>query len=199
MSLTVNRGAQFEYEDPETGKKYFSVSQVRACMWEGFRFVKPDVLAAAQRRGTLLHRRFALCLGARLDLCAYPPILKEYPGYCDSMDRFIDDYQPEAERIEEPSKSDKWGVAGCPDGLLKITSVLSITDLKSGDETPVDPCQLLGYHELDDYRCAERMLDVYLNKHGKKPEVKEIKRREHLFDWAAFVNALHLLKWRVKQ
>lgn len=196
MTITCTRGAAYEYAETETGKRYFSVSQVRAEMWDGFQHVTPEVLALAQQRGTSLHRRFALCLGAMLDLCVYPKTLPAYPGYCDSMDAFMQEYTPIPIKIEEPSVCEKLGVAGTPDALVRMGGFLSLPDLKSGHPTPVDAVQVLCYHRMTDYTDAQKLFDIYLQANGSKATLHEVKPAKHLADWAAFLSAINLLRWR---
>ena len=194
MKLLCDRTARQHYRDPDTGKAYFSVSQVRAVMFDASRWYTEE----SRRRGQLLHRRGAFCLGALRNLCPYPSAIPGLEGYCHSQDRFIEEFTPLPLKIEEPSCNPDLGLAGCPDFLAEINGTVWLVDWKSGEETPTDPVQLLAYHSFDSYTGATVLADLYLDATGKMPRIERRKKAKFARDWAVFLSALNLLRWQVE-
>lgn len=194
MNLRITRGAAREYFDEDTGVSLFSVSQVRKRMWDGFSRVPAEVLAESQLRGRRLHVRFALALGAQIGICPYPEVLPEYPGFCKSMDDWIEKHKVKPRKIEESSMNAKLGIGGTPDGeiLYGPREILVLADWKTGQETCTDGVQLDANATLDGYTKAEKKLDLYLDKFGGL--AREVWRTPQPADWAAFLQALQALK-----
>ncbi len=146
MTLITHRGQPHEYQDSETGEKFFSVSQVRDVMCNGFHHTPAEVLEAARRRGSTLHTYFMLMLGARAKACLSPIHLNGLEGYCEAIDRWMQDWKPIPRTIEEPSVNRKLGVAGTRDTDVDLVmhgrTYTAIVDLKTGAPTPTDAVQL---------------------------------------------------------
>lgn len=203
MNLICQRGQQHEYIDQDTGARLFSVSQVRRRMWDGFSRVPADVLEVARIRGQILHTRFAKAMFAQVGICPYPELIVEYAGYCVSMDDWFSKVKPKPILVEQRSMNLKLQIAGTADTkfLYGPKEILTIGDLKTGEETPTDGAQLDAYATMEDYKDAKKKLDIYLDKFGG--QAREVWRTPNPADWACFLNALQalkcdeqILKWR---
>lgn len=169
MNLTCTRGAKYEYQDADTGKRYYSVSQVLSVLDpHAFDSVPPEVLEAARQRGTDLHVLFALLLLSRLNLCEKPERLSgELGGYFDAMDKFIAEHNPAPVRVEESSTNEKLGVAGTADCLVWMGKILVLIDLKTGGKRAVHKTQLVaGYRPMTSHREAKKMATLYVHADG---------------------------------
>src|SRR5574340_418799 len=197
MELTVRRGAPYEYRHEADRLDLFSVSQGRKEAFDPFAGVDPAILKAAGERGTILHRRFFFALASCAGHCAYPKRIESLGGYCDSMDRWIDEAKPKPVQLEAMSLNRRHRYAGQIDGqILYLGRDLTIMDLKTGEETPTDPMQLAAYDEMEGFK-SERHLDVYLDKSGGRAREKWV-TKEKAIHLAGFLNALSLLRWRMK-
>ena len=121
MSFRVTRGQPHEYEEIETGQRFWSCSQVLKVLDpDVYEMVDDAVLEAASARGVNLHKIWFYWLASLKGLCAVPPRPNEFGGYYDALGKFIADYRPEPILLEESSCDRKRGVAGTPDGKLFI-------------------------------------------------------------------------------
>lgn len=198
MKLITRRGEPFEYFEETERLDLFSVSQVRKVAFDSFRGVDPAILEAARVRGTVIHKRFFLAMAHCGGLCAYPKRIEVYGGYCDSMDRWIDEAKPIPRKLEAASLNREKGYAGCQDAqFLYMGNDLTNSDWKSGVRTCTDIMQLMAYDHMDGFK-AERHLDLYLDKDGGRAKEAWVERSEMAVHWAAFLNALSVLRWRMK-
>ena len=171
MSLCCIRGAIHEYQDRDTLKKYFSVSQVLTVLDPGaFKGIDPYVLAAAQDRGKDLHILFAVSLLSVVKVSS-PPIRPNgiIGRYCDAIDKFIRERRPIPIRIEESSVNEKLGYAGTADTECQLDETPEhwIIDLKTGPERAVHSAQLIGgYKRLKGYEKAKRFGSLYIRRDG---------------------------------
>jgi len=202
MNLIVQRGKPYEYKDAETGEQFFSVSQVRKVMWDGFDKIPYAVLEAARERGERLHTYFALMMGSRVQVCQAPEPIAEYAGYCTAINKWIADYRPIPKAIEEPSVDRKLGTAGTRDLDVVLPDTkrnrFEITDLKTGEPIASDPVQLMAYGFMEGCERHDRKFDLYVHADGTY-DFKEVKPILHQADWACFLNALQVLKWRTNK
>jgi len=130
--------------------------------------VSPAVLQQAQRRGTQVHEYTQLIdYGVEPDALEVEP---ELAGYVLAYMRFLRDYKPEWDMIEQPLVSVSEHYAGTLDRFGKIDGRPWLVDLKTTAQ-PKRPtriswaCQLEGYSrmlECDIYRRA----DLQLKKDG---------------------------------
>lgn len=196
MTLTTHRGEQYEYLD-ETGKGYFSVTQVRRCVHDSYAGIPAQHLKAAQDRGTQLHRRFWRVIAAQAGLVEIPSVIDPFKGYCDAMDRWVVKNNVRPVRLEHKSLNRKLGYAGQTDAqvLYGKKSVLTLADLKSGEKTLTDILQLLAYDAMEDMK-SKQLMNLYIHEDGTYKEVF-ITARDRVTHWPVFLNALSLLKWRV--
>lgn len=195
MKLLCTRGAEKEYRDPATGKAYYSHSQVARVIWpDPYAGVDDAVLEFARQRGTDLHRIFFFLLASLRGFCPRPPRPEEFGGYYDAMVKFVEEWEPYPESIEDPSKSDDLGIAGCVDTKCRMRGALWLLDLKSGAEAKAPHAfQLNLYKKFDEYRDAKKMGDLYIREDGTYT-VKPVKPNP----WAVALaqNAVGILKGR---
>lgn len=199
MRLIAQRGEKHEYRDEETGKTFFSVSQVRKCAFDPHADTPTDKLAAARIRGNVLHRRFFFAMASLEGRCPYPRVIPSLAGYCQSMDRWIEKRKPERLLLEAVSCNLRYGYAGTPDALLmmdvKGSRKTVLMDLKTGGPTRTDPMQLCAYEHMDGYK-ADELLDVYLDSEGGEAKEVFITKGQRATEWTCFLNALSILRWR---
>lgn len=196
MKLVCNRNKKQHYHDLESGRDFFSVSQIRAVMWDGFAKVPADVLEAASRRGRILHHRFALALYARAGICPYPEVIQEFAGQCRAMDEWMEKNNVRPLKVEEASANLEMGFAGQPDAkvLYGKKEIITGIDAKFGDKTPTDTVQCLAYGKMQGYQDVTQWMDLRFHKETGEAQEEWIKPSP--IDWAAFINALSLLRWR---
>lgn len=149
------------------GHIYPSVTEICAPL-QSFADVSPSVLQQAQRRGTQVHEYCQLIdYGVEPDALEVEP---ELAGYVLAYMRFLRDYKPEWDMIEQPLVSTAEKYAGTLDRFGKIDSRPWLVDLKTTAQ-PKRPtriswaCQLEGYSrmlECDIYCRA----DLQLRKDG---------------------------------
>lgn len=199
MKLIAQRGEKQEYRDEETGKTFYSVSQVRKVAFDPYVGIPESVLEPARVRGTLLHKRFFIALASLEGWCPYPVVIPSLTGYCQSMDRWIEKRKPVRLLLEAASWNLRYGFAGRPDALfgmaVKVSHKTVLTDLKTGLPVPSDPMQLCAYEHMDGYK-ADELLDVYLDADGGDAKEQFVTKGQRATEWAAFLNALSILKWR---
>lgn len=198
VNLVTRRGAAFEYYEQDERLDLFSVSQGRKEAFNSFRGVAPEILEAARVRGSVLHKRFFFAMAHLRGLCEYPKRIEAYGGYCDSMDRWIDEAKPTPLQLEATGLNRRYLYAGTKDAdLLYSGRDKTIMDLKSGVRTCTDEMQLIAYDHMEGCK-AERLLDLYLDKDGKRAKEVWVERAEMAAHWAGFLNALSMLRWRMK-
>lgn len=207
MKLIAQRGERHEYRDEESGRTFWSVTQVRKCAFDPYAGVAESVLEPARIRGTILHRRFFFAIASLEGLCPYPGVIPQYAGYCQSMDRWIEKRKPVRVRLETAGCNLRYGYAGTPDGLLwlmldivrrrvvQLVKVLVLMDLKAGAPTKTDPMQLCAYEHMDGYK-ADELLDVYLDADGGDAKEVFVTKGQWATEFSAFLNAISLLNWR---
>lgn len=197
MSLVCHRGARHEYEEVERGIKLFSVSQIRRVAYDSFIGLPESILEPARKRGTILHRRFALALYATEGLCPQPGVIEEYEGYCKAMDAWIKKNDVKPLTVEQASLSIKFGYAGTPDGLVTYGAkrTLTLMDLKTGAAQVTDAGQIILYKEMDGYEATSALLDLYIHEDGTYTE-KFVKKAERATQWAWMMAALGVLTSR---
>lgn len=199
MKLITQRGKKQEYLDEETGRTFYSVTQVRKVAFDSYAGIPESVLEPARVRGTLLHRRFFFAIASLEGLCPYPAVSPQYEGYCQSMDKWIEKRKPTRVKLEMASCNERYGYAGTPDALLNIYLTKKwkkvLFDLKTGSPVRTDPMQLVSYSYMAGYQ-AEELLDVYLDAEGGDAKEHFVTKGQRATEWNAFISALNLLKWR---
>lgn len=203
MKLITQRGEKQEYRDEETGRTFYSVTQVRKVAFDSYAGIPEYVLDPARIRGLALHRRMFFALASQEGLCEYPAVLKLYEGYCQSMDQWIAKRKPTRVQLETASWNERYGYAGTPDALLHIylgkgfckkwRTVLF--DLKTGAPTKTDPMQLCAYEHMEGYK-ADELMDLYLDADGGEAKEQFVTKGNRATEWACFLNCLAILRWR---
>lgn len=198
MNLRCTRGAPCEYHDLDTGKQYFSCSQVLCVLDpDAFSGVDPFVLAAAQDRGKDLHVLFALRLLAEKGIGQPPKRPDGVIGkYYDAIDLFVRQRNPKPIKVEQSSVNDKDGYAGTADTecLLDEKPEHWCIDLKTGLERAVHSAQLIGgYKRLKGYEKVKRCGSLYIRKNGT---YRLVEHTHNHVDLAWFMGGLTVLNGR---
>jgi hypothetical protein len=201
--ILTRRGQPFEKHDTETGTDLFSVSQIRNVLYNPYAGLDLRVLEAARTRGQRLHRRmfFAVAHVTNAAACPYPDRIEAYGGYCDSMDRWIEAVRPKGLRLEEDGWNLERGYAGIVDGLVHLErhrySELALGDWKTGLVNPTDLIQVVAYSHMEPYTCKHQFV-LYLDADGGPAREVWVERGERGAHWAAFLNGLSVLRWRMR-
>lgn len=204
MKLIAQRGKKQEYLDEETGRTFYSVTQVRKVAFDSYAGIPESVMEPVRVRGTILHRRFFFAIASLEGLCPYPAVLHQYEGYCQSMDTWIAKRKPKRIKLESASCNLRYGYAGTPDALFDLLLPLNrkvsrirrvLCDLKTGAPTKTDPMQLCAYEHMDGYK-ADELMDLYLDADGGEAKEHFVTKGNRAVGWSAFLNALSLLRWR---
>lgn len=130
--------------------------------------ISPEVLRQAARRGTAVHEYAQLLdYGIEPDEMDVEP---ELAGYVTAYIRFLRDYKPEWELIEQPLYSLDLGFAGTLDRFGEIDGQPVILDIKTASSvnraTRISwAVQLAGYLALLNRECDKR-LNLLLKKDG---------------------------------
>jgi hypothetical protein len=196
--LRVNRSKSQHYTDLDTGRQYWSVSEVLTVLDpHAFDGVDPFVLALAQDRGTNLHILFATLVASTAGLCQ-PPSKPSgvLAGYYAAIELFVRERRPAPILLETPSRNDQLGIAGTVDfnGYLDGNRREEwIIDLKSGPERAVHSSQLHCYKKLAAYQKAKRLGSLYIRANGT---YKLVEHTHDAVDWAAASAAIAILNWR---
>ena len=174
------------------------VSTILRVLDDSYEGVPQAALEKAAERGEHLHR---LCLSylASLDgLCEAPvEVRADYaPAYL-AFVKWVTDNQVSPIAVEQGAASLKYGFRGTPDALVTYGphAIRTLLDLKfTATILRTNRVQVQAYWRLDLYEDAERVLLLHI-----KPltgEVKAHKVTKNPQDWAAFLNALSVWKWR---
>lgn len=199
MKLITRRGERQEYYDIETGRNFYSVTQVRKVAFDSYAGVSESVLEPARVRGMILHRRFFFAMASLEGLCPYPAVTHQYEGYCQSMDQWIEKRKPERILLEAIRCNLRLGYAGAIDGLFNMVLIRKprrvLMDLKSGQKNASDILQLCAYEHMEDCQ-ADEVVDVYLDPSGGEAKEQWATKGNRASGWNAFQSALNILKWR---
>lgn len=197
MAVIADRGAKQEYVNEETGTRYFSVTQVRQVVHNPTIGIPADALEFARQRGTVLHQRFWRLLASRAKLVEHPKVIPRLEGYCKAMDDWAEEHMVEPISLEDTVVHEKLGYAGQKDAVIYYgkAGYQVLMDLKTGQPSVTDTMQLLAYNEAGKAKVS-RMMDLYIFANGSYHE-KWVTMQDKIKHWAAFLNALSLLKWRL--
>lgn len=178
--------------------KFPRVSELLRILDDSYAGVPAHVLEAASERGNELHR---LCLSylAHLDgLCPPPsPIADEYRSAYAAFVVWVTEQWVIPVVVEHSSESLKHGYRGTPDALVQFGPhhLLTILDLKfTAAIIRTNRVQVQAYWRLDAYKDADRVMLVHINPHTGDLTAHKITKNPH--DWAAFLSALNIWKWR---
>lgn len=174
------------------------VSTILRVLDDAYEGVPQSALDKAAERGEHLHR---LCLSylASLDgLCEAPVEVRaeHAPAYL-AFVKWCADHQVSPLAVEQGASSAKHGFRGTPDALVICgpQQRKTLLDLKfTASILRTNKVQVQAYWRLDLYREAERIMLLHI-----KPLTGELKAHlitKNPHDWAAFLNALSVWKWR---
>jgi hypothetical protein len=157
-----------------------------------FRFVKPEDLEKARRRGTAIHKTVELYELGRLNESTLHPFLagclKQWLDFRKTMQ-----YVPKL--LEQQVHSEKWGYAGTFDNAGMMAGTEYLLDLKGGQKYEPHKVQTAGYKIAGVERgiISESALraSLYLDDGGW-----EIEYHRNEGDRAVFLSLLTIHKWR---
>jgi len=199
----MSRPVDFRYEGHTHsyflgGLRIPSVTQVMVGI-NDFLQMDPEIMAAAQERGTLVHTATALYDKDDLALeeMQSDPILEPYVR---AWVKFRDDVLFIPEAIEVRVYSTRYRYAGTIDRIGALRGVRAILDIKtSATPNPVAALQLaayqVAYNEQNPKAKAKERWVVQLGADGK---YRLHQYKDDLGDWSTFLSALQLFNWRKK-
>ncbi len=171
------------------------VSTILRVLDDAYLGVPQAALDHAAQRGTDLH---ALCqdyLMALEGVCEMPnvPLLYEEPYAAFVL--WARQHQLRPVTIEEPSVSTKYGYRGTPDALVILNGKPTVLDLKfTASIIRTNRVQVQAYRRLDKYEEATQAVLLHINPVTGVLKHHLVPNSPH--DWAAFLNALNVWKWR---
>jgi hypothetical protein len=178
------------------GKVYPSVTEICSIITGLGDMSCNAIIQNAARRGTAVHELCALVdYGCDTDGIPCEP---ELVGYVLAYMRFIRDYKPEWEMIEQRLYSPDLGYAGTLDRFGTIDGKPVLLDIKTTaspkrDQRIAWACQLAAYAELLDTGETLKLVDLQIKKDGTYRLI-DISETEKKFDFQALGLFLNLLK-----
>lgn len=174
------------------------VSTILRVLDDSYAGVPQAAMDKAAERGEHLHR---LCLSylASLDgMCDAPvEVRADYaPAYL-SFVKWVMANQVSPIAVEQGSSSLKYGYRGTPDALITYGphQLKTLLDLKfTAAIMRTNRVQVQAYWRLDLYQEAERVMLLHIKPLTGELKAHKITKNPH--DWAAFLNALSVWKWR---
>ena len=171
------------------------VSTILRILEDSYSGVPQASLDKAAERGQRLHR---LCLTylASLDGVHVAPEVEpeDKPAY-QAFVKWCNDNAVLVVAIEERSESIMHRYVGTPDALIFLHGQENLIDLKfTAAIMRVNKVQIQAYRHLDLYRTAKQALLIHINPVTGDLKIHNIKKNPS--DWAAFLNALSVWKWR---
>lgn len=174
------------------------VSTILRILDDTYATVPPGVLVVAAERGERLHR---LCLSylASLDgLCEQPSEIRaeDASSYL-AFVQWVDAQKVTPIAIEESSCCTQHQYRGTPDALVSIglKQVVTLIDLKFTESIQrTNKVQVQAYQKMDLYKDAKQMMLIHIT--PKDGKLKQDTINQDPRDWAAFMNALSIYRWR---
>src|SRR3990167_1898113 len=195
--IKCDRSKPLHYFDDVVGQHFPSVSQILDTLYgDRFAYVKPDVLAEAQARGTRRHLLFGVLVLRRAGLAPDPIIDPCDEAAARGLVKWIETHQVWPIQVEEPRVNEQYGYAGTPDLLClygRERKVL-LVDLKTGIQDDAHKVQVQAYWRLMDYAGATVLMDLYVDDAG---QVRESVVVPSPHDWSWFLSGLGVLKGRL--
>jgi len=171
------------------------VSEVLRVLDDAYAGIPQHVLETARERGEALHR---LCLSylASLDGVHEEPVpTPPYEAAYYAFKRWCVQHAILVVAIEEPSVNARHGYRGTPDAMVLYACEETVIDLKfTASILRINKVQVQAYRKLDDYKTAKKALLVHI--HPVTGDLKVHPVPNNPRDWAVFLNALNVLKWR---
>lgn len=174
------------------------VSTILRILYDSYAGVPSAVLEVAAERGETLHRLCLTFLASLDGLCSAPDqIPHEYDAAYRAFGQWVAANQVQPIAVEQAGVCTKYGYRGTPDALIAWgpRQFRTILDLKfTASILPTNRVQVQAYWRLDDYADADRALLLHINPLTGECKAHTITKNPH--DWAGFMNALSVWKWR---
>lgn len=174
------------------------VSTILRVLDDAYAGVPQAALEAAAERGEALHRLCLSYLASLGGMCEEPfAVREEYAPAFFSFVKWCTDNNIEPIAVEQESESTKHRYKGRPDGLILYghDRVLTIIDPKfTYSILRINRVQVQAYWRLDLYKDAKQAMLVHINPLTGELKVHPVKKNPS--DWAAFLNALSVWRWR---
>lgn len=171
------------------------VSTILRILEDSYSGVPQTSLDAAAERGTQLHR---LCLTYLASLDGVHEAQIPTPHYEKPYQAFVKwctDNAVLVVAVEERSENTQFGFCGTPDALVIIKGEEVLIDLKfTASILRINKVQLRAYWKLEHYKTAKRAQLIHINPVTGDLKIHSIAK--HTADYAAFLNALSVWKWR---
>ena len=155
-------------------------------------------LRAAAERGEALHRLCLSYLASLGGLCQAPTsIPSEYQPAYNSFVNWCSENYVVPIAIEQEGVNALNGFRGHPDALVLFgpDQILLLIDLKfTASILRINRVQVQAYCKLDLYKTAQRAILLHI--HPITGEIRTYPIKHDPRDWAAFLNALSIWKWR---
>lgn len=175
---------RFRYDDAE--HKYYigadEIPSVTTILSAAGKFTAAGYYTEdSRRRGKAVH---AACQA--IDLDVFDPVHLEpaYAGFVQSYQRFLDEFKPRWQMIEQAMASRRHGFGGKAD-RIGIVAAPAILEIKTGTREAWHGYQLAGYDVL--YHGANvnfhRRIAVYLDTDGRFPRVYEYTKSTDYDEW----------------
>lgn len=174
------------------------VSTILRILDDSYAGVPVGVLETAAERGDALHKLCLTYLASLGGMCNKPDAIPtEYVNACLAFIEWTERNRVEPIAVEQPSTCTAHGFTGTPDALIAFgpQKIPTILDLKfTASILRTNKVQVQAYWRLDLYKDAERVMLLHI-----KPQTGELhahKIAKNPQDWAGFLNALSIWKWR---
>lgn len=171
------------------------VSTILRILEDSYAGVPQAALDVAAERGTQLHRLCLTYLASLDGVHEAPEVSIAFERPYQAFVQWCTDHAVLVVAIEERSVSTRHGYCGTPDALVLINGEEVLIDLKfTASILRINKVQIGAYWNLDLYKTAKRALLVHIGPVTGEMKVHPIKNNPS--DWAAFLNALSIWRWR---
>ena len=171
------------------------VSTILGVLDDAYAGVPQSTLDTAAKRGEALHQLCLGYLGFVGGLCREPIPTPNYLNAYNAFVEWVNEREAVPVAIEQQSENVQYGYMGTPDALIEIGIDHYIIDLKfTASILRINKVQIQAYRKLDLYKTAKKAMLLHI--HPITGELKQHTIPNNPHDWAAFVNALSIWKWR---
>ena len=171
------------------------VSTILRVLDDAYAGVPQAALDKAAERGTALHKLCLTYLASLDGVHEAPEVEPVYELAYQAFVKWCNENALLVVAIEEQSQNTQFGFMGTPDALVIINGEEVLIDLKfTASIMRINEVQIRAYWKLDHYKEAKRAQLIHIGPVTGELKVRNIRR--HSADWAAFLNALSVWKWR---
>ena len=171
------------------------VSTILQVLDDAYMGVPQALMDKAADRGIALH---GLCLSylASLDgLCEEPVPTPQYTQAHECFKSWTKQHGLLQVATEESSVCTKYGYRGTPDAMVILGGKYTVLDLKfTASILRINKVQIQAYRKLDLYHEATQSVLLHINPTTGETKAHIIPNNPR--DWAAFLNALSVWRWR---